>query len=313
MSAFTYILEEILCEARAAGASDVHLTAGSPPRMRVDGKLVTMGYQKLLPSDTLDVLLGVLPEGQREQFEEEGEYDFSFSLPGGGRCRANAYKQKGNVALALRLVKENVPSAKELGLPEVVSGLYQLKQGLVLATGKSGSGKSTTLAALVDQVNTFRNAHIITLENPIEYLHPHKMSMVNQREIGLDSKDYASALRAALREDPDVILVSDLGDYETAIGAVAAAETGHLVFAGLYASGMADAIGRLVEGALPHQQPQMRMRLANVLEAVVYQYMGQAEGNGRAADFEILEIDEEVRKCIREGRFHELDDRKTIE
>ena len=232
MPASTYILEEILCAARAAGASDVHLTAGSQPRMRVGGELFPMGFARLLPTDTLDILLRILPEGQREQFEEQGEYDFAFSVSRGGRCRVNAYKQKGNVALALRLVEENVPSAESLGLPEEVMALYQLKQGLVLVVGVSGSGKSTTLAALIDQVNTFRNAHIITLENPVEYLHSHKMSMVNQREIGLDSRDYVSALKAVLREDPDVILVSDLDDYETAAAAVSAAETGHLVLAG---------------------------------------------------------------------------------
>lgn len=305
MSAFTYILEEILCAARAAGASDVHLTAGSPPRMRVGGELLTMEFTKMLPADTLDILLGVLPEGQREQFEEQGEYDFAFSFSGGGRCRANAYKQKGNVALALRLVEANVPSVEALGLPEKVTALSQLKQGLVLVAGASGSGKSTTLAALIDQINTVRNAHIITLENPVEYLHSHKMSIVNQREIGLDSKDYVSALRAALREDPDVILVSDLCDYETVTAAIAAAETGHLVFAGVYASGLTDAIDHIVEGALPHQQAQMCMRLANVLEAVVYQHMLQVEG-GRAADFEVLQGSGEVRTLLREGRYHEL-------
>lgn len=309
MPASTYILEEILCAARAAGASDVHLTAGSQPRMRVGGELFPMGFARLLPTDTLDILLRILPEGQREQFEEQGEYDFAFSVSRGGRCRVNAYKQKGNVALALRLVEENVPSAESLGLPEEVMTLYQLKQGLVLVAGVSGSGKSTTLAALIDQVNTFRNAHIITLENPVEYLHSHKMSMVNQREIGLDSRDYASALKAVLREDPDVILVSNLEDYETAAAAVAAAETGHLVLAGVYASGIGDAMEHIIEGALPHRQAQMRLRLANVLEAVVYQHMVQEEGGSRRAEYEVLRGREDIWKLLGEGMHQESDEK----
>ncbi len=309
MPASTYILEEILCAARAAGASDVHLTAGSQPRMRVGGELFPMGFARLLPTDTLDILLRILPEGQREQFEEQGEYDFAFSVSRGGRCRVNAYKQKGNVALALRLVEENVPSAESLGLPEEVMALYQLKQGLVLVVGVSGSGKSTTLAALIDQVNTFRNAHIITLENPVEYLHSHKMSMVNQREIGLDSRDYVSALKAVLREDPDVILVSDLDDYETAAAAVSAAETGHLVLAGVYASGVEDAVEHILDGALPHRQAQMRLRLANVLEAVVYQHMVQEEGGSRRAEYEVLRGREDIWKFLGEGMHQEPDEK----
>lgn len=302
------ILEEILRAARAAGASDVHLTAGSQPRMRVGGELAIMEFARLLPADTLDILLAILPEGQRERFEEEGEYDFSFTVPGGGRCRANAYKQKGTVALALRPVEVKLPSAEELGLPEEVSRLYDLREGLVLVTGASGSGRSTTLAAVIDRINTSRNAHIITLENPVEYLHPHKMSMVNQREIGVDCRDYVSGLRAALREDPDVILVGELEDGDTISAAIAAAETGHLVFAALGSPGIADAVRDMAEAFLPHQRSWMQARLANALEAVVYQQQVPArDGAGKVA-FEVLRMDGKARDILREGRFEELKD-----
>ncbi len=302
------ILEEILCAARAAGASDVHLTAGSQPRMRVGGVLTVMDFARLLPADTLDILLAILPEGQRERFEEEGEYDFSFIIPGGGRCRANAYKQKGNVALALRPVEVKLPSTEELGLPEEIAQLYCLKEGLVLVTGASGSGRSTTLASIIDRINTLRNAHIITLENPVEYLHPHKMSMVNQREIGVDCRDYVSGLRGALREDPDVILVGELCDSDTISAAIAAAETGHLVFAALCAPGITDAIRDMAEAFLPHQQPWMRTRLANVLEAVVYQQLIPVQEGGRKGAFEVLRMESKARDILREGRFEELND-----
>ena len=194
----------------------MHLTVGIPPKMRVNGNLSsTMDYPKMLPADTLEVLVNIMTEVQRERFEERGEYDMSFSIPNCGRYRVNAYKQRGSVALAFRLVGTVVPSPEELGVPESVVDLYQRKRGLVLVTGPTGSGKSTTLAAIIDKINNNRDAHVITLEDPIEYLHQHKMSMVNQREIGIDSNNYANALRAALREDPDVILVGEMRDFET--------------------------------------------------------------------------------------------------
>ena len=227
-------IEEILRAAKEAGASDVHLTVGIPPKMRVNGNLITMDYPKMLPADTLEVLVNIMTEVQRERFEERGEYDMSFSIPNCGRYRVNAYKQRGSVALAFRLVGTKVPSPEELGVPESVIDLYQRKRGLVLVTGPTGSGKSTTLAAIIDKINNNRDAHVITLEDPIEYLHQHKMSMVNQREIGIDSNNYANALRAALREDPDVILVGEMRDFETISVAITAAETGHLVLSTLH-------------------------------------------------------------------------------
>lgn len=194
-------IEEILKAAKEAGASDVHLTVGIPPKMRIDGGLVSMAYPKVLPADTLDVLVNIMTQQQREYFEEHGECDLSFSISGYGRFRVNAYKQRGSAALAFRLVGANVPTLEELGAPECLADLCAKKEGMVLVAGPAGSGASTTLAALVDQINESRQVHVITLEEPIEYLHQHKMAMVNQREIGTDSDTYLSALRAALRED----------------------------------------------------------------------------------------------------------------
>ena len=200
-------IEQIMRVAKDAGASDVHITVGIPPKMRVNGKLITMDFPRMLPNDTMNVVTQIMSEIQLARFEERGEYDMSFSIPELGRYRVNAYKQRGSAAVALRLVGTQVPSPEVLGVPESVINLYERKRGLVLVTGPTGSGKSTTLAAIIDKINNCRDAHVITLEDPIEYLHQHKLSMVNQREIGLDSQSYANALRAALREDPDVILV----------------------------------------------------------------------------------------------------------
>ena len=300
-------IEEILQEAKRHGASDVHLTVGIPPKMRVNGELITMDYPKMLPPDTLDILISVMTEVQRDRFEERGEYDFSFSIPNCGRCRVNAYKQRGSVAMAFRLVGTQVPSPEELGVPESVIDLYQRKRGLVLVTGPTGSGKSTTLAAIIDKINNNRDAHVITLEDPIEYLHQHKMSMVNQREIGLDSSNYASALRAALREDPDVILVGEMRDFETISVAITAAETGHLVLSTLHTIGAASTVDRIIDVFPPHQQQQISVQFANVLESVISQQLiPTADGKGRVAAFEVMHANHAVRNLIREGKSHQL-------
>ena len=301
-------IEEILKTAKEAGASDVHLTVGIPPKMRVNGNLLTMeDYPRLLPSDTLEVLLNIMSEPQREKFEEKGEYDMSFSIPDMGRYRVNAYKQRGSVALALRLVETTVKSPKELGVPDSVVDLYQRKRGLILVTGPTGSGKSTTLASIIDKINNNRDAHVITLEDPIEYLHQHKLSMVNQREIGLDSGSYANALRAALREDPDVILVGEMRDFETISVAITAAETGHLVLSTLHTIGAVSTVDRVIDVFPPHQQQQIRVQLANVLEAVISQQLiPTADGNGRVAAFEVLHANHAIRNLIREGKSHQI-------
>ena len=300
-------IEEIMKTAKEAGASDVHITVGIPPKMRVNGNLVTMNYAKMMPADTLSVLLEIMTETQRERFEERGEYDMSFSIPELGRYRVNAYKQRGSVALALRLVGTKVPSPESLGVPESVVNLYERKRGLILVTGPTGSGKSTTLAAIIDKINNKRDAHVITLEDPIEYLHQHKMAMVNQREIGLDSQNYANALRAALREDPDVILVGEMRDFETISVAITAAETGHLVLSTLHTIGAASTGDRVIDVFPPHQQQQIRVQFANVLEAVVSQQLiPTMDGRGRVAAFEVMHANHAVRNLIREGKSHQL-------
>lgn len=300
-------IEEMLKIAKDAGASDVHITVGVPPKMRVNGKLITMDFDRLLPADTKLLLDEIMTEQQKARFEESGEYDMSFSIIGQGRYRANAYKQRGSVALALRLVGTQVPSAESLGLPPSVIDLYQRKRGLVLVTGPTGSGKSTTLAAIIDKINGNRECHVITLEDPIEYLHQHRMSMVNQREIGLDSRNYAAALRAALREDPDVILVGEMRDFETISVAITAAETGHLVLSSLHTIGAASTVDRVIDVFPPHQQQQIRVQFANVLEAVVSQQLiPKADGSGRVAAFEVLHANHAVRNLIREAKSHQL-------
>ncbi|MBE5851508.1 MAG: type IV pilus twitching motility protein PilT [Lachnospiraceae bacterium] len=300
-------IEDILKTAKDAGASDVHITVGVPPKMRVNGILMTMDYPRMMPDDTKAVFVSISTDVQRQKFEELGEYDMSFSIPAIGRFRVNAFKQRGTVAMAFRLVGTSVPSVEELGIPESVIDLYTRKRGLVLVTGPTGSGKSTTLAALVDKINKNREAHVVTLEDPIEYLHRHDKSMVNQREIGLDSENYANALRAALREDPDVILVGEMRDFETISVAITAAETGHLVLSSLHTLDAASTVDRIIDVFPPHQQQQIRVQFANVLEAVISQQLiPRADGNGRVAAFEVLHANYAVRNLIRENKSHQL-------
>ncbi|MCM1090628.1 MAG: type IV pilus twitching motility protein PilT [Butyrivibrio sp.] len=301
-------IEQILARGNELGASDVHLTVGLPPKMRVNGNLLTSEFPALTPADTLDLLVTVLNEHQRAIFEERGEFDMSFSVPGLGRYRVNAFKQRGTIAMAFRVVGTTVPSPEVLGVPDSVIDLYQRKRGLILVTGPTGSGKSTTLAAIIDKINSCRDAHIITLEDPIEYLHPHKLSMVNQREMGIDSQSYANALRAALREDPDVILVGEMRDFETISVAITAAETGHLVLSTLHTNSAASTVDRVIDVFPPHQQQQIRIQFANVLEAVITQSLiPTADGSGRVAAFEVMHANHAIRNLIREGKSHQLE------
>lgn len=301
------VIEEILRDAKEAGASDVHLTVGIPPRMRVNGNLITMNYSKMLPTDTLDILLKIMSDAQRERFEGKGEYDFSFSIPDCGRFRVNAFKQKGSVAMAIRLVGIEVPDPKVLRVPESVMDLYRKRRGLVLVTGAAGSGKTTTLAAILDRINSVRNVHIITLEDPIEYLHPHKMSMVNQREIGIDCGTYEEAVNAAVREDPDVLLVGEMRDPDTAAKAIDAAATGCLVLSSLNTMGTSGAIDYIVNIFPPYYQQQLRNQLSKVLEAVIFQQLiPTADGKGRVAAFEVVQTNQAVRTLIREGKTNQL-------
>lgn len=301
------IIEAMLIAAKKAGASDVHVTVGIPPKMRVNGKLLPMDFEKILPAETRQIVERIMNENQLKTFEERGEYDMSFSIPNVGRYRVNAFKQRGSVALAFRLVGTQIPSPEKLGVPESVIDLYERKRGLVLVTGPTGSGKSTTLAAIIDKINRNRDAHIITLEDPIEYLHQHDLSMINQREIGIDSGSYANALRAALREDPDVILVGEMRDFETISVAITAAETGHLVLSTLHTIGAASTVDRIIDVFPPHQQQQIKVQLANVLEAVISQQLIPTEDSkGRVAAFEVLHANHAVRNLIREGKSHQL-------
>lgn len=298
---------DILKIAIDAGASDVHLTVASPPIMRVNGKLLKIGEDRLLPDDSMAIIKEILTEKQIEQFEERGELDFSYSNPGLGRFRVNIYKQRGSYSMALRVVALTIPSMESLRLPEILKELAKKQRGLILVTGPTGSGKSTTLAAMIDHMNKTRNEHIITIEDPIEYLHKHEMSVVNQREIGHDSQSFANALRAALRQDPDVILVGEMRDLETISTAITAAETGHLVLSTLHTIGAAKTVDRIIDVFPPHQQQQVRIQLASVIEAVIsQQILPKADGTGRVAAFEIMIANPAVRNLIREGKTHQI-------
>ncbi len=301
-------LAELLKIAEENKASDVHITVGVPPLMRVHGSMVQIPNQPRLMADDVEALVkGIMGEFQKRAFAERGEIDFSFGLAGMGRYRVNVFRQRGTTAAVFRLVGSKIPNPRDLGVPEAVIDLYQLKSGLVLVTGPTGSGKSTTLAALLGLINDNLNDHIITLEDPIEYLHRHNKSIVNQREIGVDTRSYAAALRAALREDPDVILVGEMRDLETISTAVTAAETGHLVFSTLHTIGCAETIDRIIDVFPTDQQDQIRVQLSMVLEAVISQRLIQTmDGNGRVAAFEVMLTDSAIRNLIREGKNYQI-------
>ncbi|PYG85648.1 twitching motility protein PilT [Ruminiclostridium sufflavum DSM 19573] len=301
------ILEELLKRAREIGASDLHITVGVPPTYRLNGRLETFDAYKLLPADTEELVRSMLNDEQWRLYEEAGELDLSFSLKGMARFRANVYKQRGTCCAAIRMVNLTIPSMDELGIPPVVKELSKKKKGLILVTGPTGSGKSTTLASMIDMINKERDCHILTLEDPIEYLHRHNKSIVNQREIGNDSHSYAAALRAALREDPDVILVGEMRDIETIGIAVTAAETGHLVLSTLHTIGAANTIDRIIDVFPPHQQQQIRVQLSSVIQGVVsQQLLPRKDVAGRAAAVEIMIANPAIRNLIREGKTHQI-------
>lgn len=301
-------LEELLGEAKKRNASDLHITVGVPPQVRVNGALIGLDdYPRLLGDDTGALVESIMGERQKAMFEERGEVDFSFGIPALGRFRVNAFKQRGTVAAAFRLVGTEIPRPEDLGLPPSVIDLYKKNSGLVLVTGPTGSGKSTTLASLIQRINETRRNHIITLEDPIEYLYRHGKSLVNQREIGLDTQSYASALRAALREDPDVILVGEMRDLETISTAVTAAETGHLVFSTLHTIGAASTIDRIIDVFPAGQKEQIRVQLSMVMEAVISQrLLSKADDSGRSAVFEVLHVNPAVRSLIRDGKTYQI-------
>lgn len=301
-------LTEIVNIGTSNKASDIHLTVGIPPTYRISGELVKIGEKPLSPSDTKDLTMQALDENQFKILEEIGELDFSYSNPGVGRYRVNAYKQRGSYGMALRIIPVEVPTMDFLGLPPVVKDLARLPRGLILVTGPTGSGKSTTLASIVDQINKERNCHILTLEDPLEYLHKHNKAIVNQREIGTDSHSFANALRGALRQDPDVILVGEMRDLETISIAITAAETGHLVLSTLHTLGAAKTIDRVIDVFPPHQQQQIRVQLSSVIQAVISQQLiPKVDGNGRVAAFEVMITTPAIRNLIREDKIHQID------
>lgn len=300
-------IEQLLEEATIKKASDVHITVGVPPILRIHGKLKYLEYERLTPLTAKDLIVPILSEVMRERYEEHGEVDFSYSLPNLGRYRVNVFQQRGSIAAAIRLVDSVIPQPEKLGIPQSCVDLYQKKRGLVLVTGPTGSGKSTTLASLIDQINRHRNAHVITLEDPIEYLHKHNRSIVNQREVGVDSETFTNALRASLRQDPDVILVGEMRDLETISIAITAAETGHLVLSTLHTIGAASTIDRVIDVFPPHQQQQIRVQLSAVLVSVISQQLIPTyDGNGRVASFEVLHANQAIRNLIRENKTHQI-------
>lgn len=300
-------IDDLIRDCREAGASDLHLSVGVPPKYRVKGTLENMNYGVLAPIHTQQLIEPMLSEAQKAEFEKEGEVDFSYAAEGLGRCRVNVFKQKGCYGLVIRLINTKIPSPKQLGLPDTMVELTKKKRGMILVTGPTGSGKSTTLASLIDIINTQYKEHIITFEDPIEYLHTHKQSVVNQREVGEDTGSFANALRASLREDPDIILVGEMRDTETIAAAVTAAETGHLVFSTLHTIGAAPTIDRIIDVFPPHQQKQIRIQLATILVSIISQQLiPKADGSGRVAAFEIMHANPAIRNLIREEKSHQI-------
>ena len=300
-------MDELLREAVAQKASDLHITVGVPPILRINGSLVHTAHPVLTPNNTDELLRSITTQEQQDIFYNHGDIDLSYAIAGLSRFRVNAFRQRNATALVLRVVTENVPDLEQLGLPEVLKTLARKPRGLVLVTGPTGSGKSTTLAAMIDLINTERECHIITLEDPIEYLHKHNRSIVNQREIHADTKSFGNALRAALREDPDVILVGEMRDAETIAIAITAAETGHLVFATLHTGDAAQTIDRIIDVFPPYQQQQIRIQLSLTLQGIVaQQLLPRKDGSGRAVAMEILIAVPAIRNLIREGKSHQI-------
>jgi len=301
-------IEVLLEEVVKKKASDLHLQVGLPPMLRVDGKLVPVTGADLLSDEAVEGLIfAILDEDQKQILLKDKEFDFSFAFGDLGRFRVNAFHERGNLAAALRLIPNEILSIEQLGLPPIVSKFADYPRGLVLVTGPTGSGKSTSLAALIHKINMERAEHIITIEDPIEYTHRSKRSVIVQREVHYDTYSFSAALRSALREDPDVVLIGEMRDLETIASAITIAETGHLVFATLHTNSAAQSIDRMIDVFPPHQQPQIRSQLSNILMAICSQRLVPAIGGGRIAAAEILIATPAVRNIIREGKTHQLE------
>ena len=300
-------MEELLREAIGRHASDLHLTVGAPPTIRINGALVRLDYPALGVADTRQLLESIAPLERLDEFQQKGEVDFSHSIHGLSRFRVNAFCQRGAAAIAVRMISEKIPTLNELNMPDIVAALARKPRGLVLVTGPTGSGKSTTMAAMIDLINQERFCNILTLEDPIEYLHQHGKCLINQREIGADTQSFADGLRSALREDPDIILVGEMRDMETISIAVRAAETGHLVLATLHTSDASQTVDRIIDVFPPHQQQQIRIQLSLTLQGIIsQQLLPRLDGTGRVAAIEILVATPAARNLIREGKSHQL-------
>lgn len=296
-------MDELLREVIQKKSSDLHITVGVPPVFRIDGALFFSSYNKLKPMDTQRMFVSIATEGQQAYFEEKHEIDFSYSLVSQGRFRVNAFRQRGTVAIVLRFISNVIPTLDQIGSPAILKTLALKPRGLVLVVGPTGSGKSTTLAAMIHLINQTQSSHIITLEDPIEYLHEHYKSIVNQREINVDSSSFGNALRAALREDPNVILVGEMRDAETVATAITAAETGHLVFASLHTGDVVQTVDRIIDTFPSQQQQQVRLQLSMTLQGIVAQQLVRRKDNtGRIAVLEILVVTPAIRNLIREGK-----------
>jgi len=304
----SFNLRALLEEMIQKEASDLHITTGERPKLRVDGDIVDSSVTDVLtPKDTLHLAYSVLTENQKKRFETEDELDFSFGIQNLARFRGNVYKQRGCVSMAIRMIPFNVRTFQELGLPPIIAKLAERPRGLILVTGPTGSGKSTTLAAIIDKINKERKGHIITVEDPIEFIHRHQSCIVNQREIGTDTKSFSNALKYALREDPDVILVGEMRDLETIAAALTIAETGHLALATLHTNSAAESINRIIDVFPSNQQSQVRAQLAFVLEGVITQtLLPKARGRGRAMASEIMVATPAIRALIRDDKNHPI-------
>jgi twitching motility protein PilT len=298
---------DVLLTVMERNASDLHLTAGSPPMIRQHGKLHALDYPPLTPQQTREVVYSILTNDQRQRLETDWQLDLAYSIPGKARYRVNAYFQRASLSAAFRLIPSDMPKLRDLGLPPVLQEFTKKPRGFVLVTGPTGSGKSTTLAAMLDSINEERHEHILTIEDPIEFLHKHKKCIVNQRELGADAQTFALGLKAALRQDPDVILVGEMRDLETISTALTAAETGHLVFATLHTQDTAQTVDRIVDVFPPDQQQQVRVQLSVSLQGIVTQQLiPSADGRGRVVATEVLVPTPAVRNLIREGKTHQI-------
>lgn len=287
-------------------ASDLHVTTGSPPQIRIDGELVPLDFPPFTPAETKQMCYSILTDVQKHKFEEENELDLSFGVKGLSRFRANVFMQRGAVAAAFRMIPFGIRSMQELGLPPVVSDLCKRPKGLVLVTGPTGSGKSTTLASMIDKINTENHGHIVTVEDPIEFLHPHKGCLVNQREVGADTQSFKRALKYILRQDPDYVLIGELRDMETIEAAMTVAETGHLAFATLHTNSCVQTINRMIDVFPANQQPQIRAQLSFVLEGVLSQTLIPKIGGGRVLSLEVMVPNAAIRNLIREDKIHQI-------